>query len=426
MSSFRRVGRGAEASSCGTKAPLLTASTGVKPWTGGIHLTSVGVTDLDNLLGGGQPLGTCMLLQEDRWNRDLSVSLLKYWCAEAISQDQHLIIPVGEEMNQPFTMPRSEPLDIRKPRKREIEDLLLSLPRNLHWAKQEKAEHTNHQSTNLGILDEDDSDEKAEEDLEIAWQYKKSVQQERLAQPLSQKKTTSGGSNVFCHSYDLSGRLADQATIDPSKYIATIKSVEPVAVTNCGVKLFHELVSLLGSKDGKPMRLLLYRPEVDILASALPLLLSYIRRRSLPVVLLVHATPSNDFKSWSKLSTACDVVLKTEGFSSRRAYPPPPEFRLLQGILTFSKLTTLTAATATGGGFFGDISVSKRPAAFIYGLKRDRRKLHISLLHIPPEDYAQGGGSVGSGVRSGGGKAPEKKSTGLGCSSNISGSALDF
>jgi hypothetical protein len=28
-------------------------------------------------------------------------------------------------------------------------------------------------------------------------------------------------------------------------------------------------------------------------------------------------------------------------------------------------------------------------------------------LHIPPEDYAQGGGSVGSGVRSGGGKMAE-------------------
>jgi hypothetical protein len=40
------------------------------------------VNDLDNLLGGGQPLGTCILLQEDRWTRDLASSLLKYWCAE--------------------------------------------------------------------------------------------------------------------------------------------------------------------------------------------------------------------------------------------------------------------------------------------------------------------------------------------------------
>jgi hypothetical protein len=83
MSSFKRVGRGAKtAPLSGSKAPLLNSLRGVKPWTGGIYLTSVGVNDLDNLLGGGQPLGTCILLQEDRWTRDLASSLLKYWCAE--------------------------------------------------------------------------------------------------------------------------------------------------------------------------------------------------------------------------------------------------------------------------------------------------------------------------------------------------------
>jgi hypothetical protein len=45
-------------------------------------LASVGLTDLDTILGGGQPLGTCILLQEDRWTRDLALSLVKYWCAE--------------------------------------------------------------------------------------------------------------------------------------------------------------------------------------------------------------------------------------------------------------------------------------------------------------------------------------------------------
>lgn len=55
---------------------------GVKPWTGGIHLTSVGLNDLDTILGGGQPLGTCILVQEDRISRDLALSLVRYWCAE--------------------------------------------------------------------------------------------------------------------------------------------------------------------------------------------------------------------------------------------------------------------------------------------------------------------------------------------------------
>jgi hypothetical protein len=82
MSSFRRVGRGPKSSGLGKKSPLFTSAKGVKAWTGGIHLTSVGLNDLDNVLGGGQPLGTSILVQEDRWTRDLAISLLKYWCAE--------------------------------------------------------------------------------------------------------------------------------------------------------------------------------------------------------------------------------------------------------------------------------------------------------------------------------------------------------
>ena len=66
---------------------LLLGAKGIKPWAGGIHLTSVGLNDLDAILGGGQPLGTCILLQEDRWTRDLAQSLVKYWVAEVRLQN---------------------------------------------------------------------------------------------------------------------------------------------------------------------------------------------------------------------------------------------------------------------------------------------------------------------------------------------------
>jgi hypothetical protein len=83
MSSFRRIGRGAKSAAVSDRSPQqLIALSGVKPWTGGIHLTSVGLNQLDNVLGGGQPLGTCIFLEDDRWTRDLASSLLKYWCAE--------------------------------------------------------------------------------------------------------------------------------------------------------------------------------------------------------------------------------------------------------------------------------------------------------------------------------------------------------
>ena len=56
---------------------------GVKPWQGGTYLTSVGVNDLDSILGGGQLIGSSILLEEDRLcTRELALTLVKYWCAE--------------------------------------------------------------------------------------------------------------------------------------------------------------------------------------------------------------------------------------------------------------------------------------------------------------------------------------------------------
>jgi PAXNEB protein len=55
---------------------------GTKLWTGGISISSSGNRELDVILGGGQPLGTSILIEEDRWSQDLSLCLVKNWCAE--------------------------------------------------------------------------------------------------------------------------------------------------------------------------------------------------------------------------------------------------------------------------------------------------------------------------------------------------------
>jgi PAXNEB protein len=58
---------------------------GTKPsWaSSGIALTSTGLADLDVILGGGQPLGTCMMLaMDDRAQASLGSCLVRCWCAE--------------------------------------------------------------------------------------------------------------------------------------------------------------------------------------------------------------------------------------------------------------------------------------------------------------------------------------------------------
>ena len=55
---------------------------GTKPWIGGLTLTSSGLRELDAIFGGGQPLGTWILMEEDRWTQDLTLALVRYWAAE--------------------------------------------------------------------------------------------------------------------------------------------------------------------------------------------------------------------------------------------------------------------------------------------------------------------------------------------------------
>ena len=78
----------ASSSSTGSSSALLLLP-GTRAWTAGTVLVSTGLRELDNLLAattgkntGGQPLGTCVYLEEDRLGTAAASCLVKYWCAE--------------------------------------------------------------------------------------------------------------------------------------------------------------------------------------------------------------------------------------------------------------------------------------------------------------------------------------------------------
>lgn len=275
----------------------------------------------------------------------------------------------------------------------------------------------------LETLAEEDNEDA---NLSIAWQYRQDVQNERLGNIGSNKRSTNDG--VFCHSFDLNGRLSEQLGSLPTlQYLP----IEGGSTDMSGFTIFRRIVTEIKKVHSSPkyqlIRLLLHRFPVTALSVALPLILAYIREHELSVVVLVTSQAfrnSSDYQL-SSLKRTCDAVFELEGFASRKEYPPPAEFRHLHGLFTIHKLSTVTAATANGGGHFADLTVSRRPdPAHLFGLKRDRRKLHIEPLHIPPEDYAEGGGSGSGGVRSGAGRQPVK--SGLGCASSGGSSNLDF
>ena len=446
--SFRRKGRREDA----------FVLKGTKPWTGGITLTSVGLRDLDTILGGGQPLGTCLLLDEDRWTRDLALCLVKYWCAEvcergmccslqlkfffvltaifqAVSHEQTLIIPFFQEKDPTlssfvpsFVDDGIAPTHQQGASVAQINALIDSFPRNLHWDKSSGKLAEDDPTRTLEVLEEDDEGEDAEEGLQIAWQYRKSIQDERLGHVQS-SISKPASSYVYCHSFDLSGRLQEQdLNRDCIQLVDAIccKSQVDCRKRVCGFLLFQKLKQHLKVlPKGKVVRLLLYQAPIETAAIAVPLLLAHIRSEELPVVVMVtiQSWTSQSKASLISLQRVSDVVMQTEGFASRVVYPQPAEFRHLQGLLLLPKVSTVTAAAANGGGHFADMTITKRPLAHVYGLKRDRRKLHVPLLHIPPEDHTGDGGSVSGGARSGAGRPNEQAS---GCGSTGRSSTLDF
>lgn len=368
---------------------------------------------------------------------------------QAVSQGQTLLIPATRTDSSIELTSTPPPLTDDRPDQEsascysqgtlesQIHTLLQSLPRNLNWDKKATREDSAVQpSRPLEILEEE-AEEESEEGLDIAWQYRKSIQQERLGHGRgSVNKSTDGstGADVYCHSYDLAGRMKEQrSNVEDNVTVFNGHCCEKPCNQSrtCGLQLYQCWLAQVKQKlteSNQVVRLLLYQAPIQSTSVALPLLLAYIRTHQLPVVIFVTTQSWTMQDGLISLRRTSDVVLQTEGFASRVHYPPPPEFRHLHGLLLLPKVSTVTAATANvGGGHFADLTVSKRPPAHVYGLKRDRRKLHIPLLHIPPEDYAGGGGSVGSGaVRSGAGR-PRKETKESGCGSGGTGpSLLDF
>mmetsp|Transcript_3416 Transcript_3416/g.5336 ORF Transcript_3416/g.5336 Transcript_3416/m.5336 type:complete len:332 (-) Transcript_3416:32-1027(-) len=73
------------------------------------------------------------------------------------------------------------------------------------------------------------------------------------------------------------------------------------------------------------------------------------------------------------LNTTADTVLEVDSFAGHEA-TVPVEYRFFCGFLLIHKLQQIGAM------------VPHRPSAARFGLKRDRRKLHVEPLHLPPED----------------------------------------
>jgi hypothetical protein len=233
---------------------------------------------------------------------------------------------------------------------------------------------------------EEEAAHAGDEGLTIAWQYKREVQEERGAARKDARKDAAANpsAGVFCHSFDLSRPMQpDLLALSPP----ALHPLPPAALAS-PASLFLALHPLLPQKNEPPLRLYLHAPPPGSpLPAALALLLAHAREHSLPVALLILSRP-HLCASPRHLSAAChlrhaaDSCVKVDSFAGLRE-PPPPEYKDYVGLLTVVKVGGV-------GGY-----APPRPAADRYGVKRDRRKMSLKLLSLPPEDHGKGsGGSV--------------------------------
>lgn len=75
--------------------PKLPSGSRLSAYNGQL-LISTGVPSLDDILGGGQPVGTIMLIKEDRATTYAQL-LLKYFIAQGISSGHHVALTSRDE-----------------------------------------------------------------------------------------------------------------------------------------------------------------------------------------------------------------------------------------------------------------------------------------------------------------------------------------
>jgi len=169
--------------------------------------------------------------------------------------------------------------------------------------------------------------------------------------------------------------------------------------------IYINIQQAISTHPNTVIRLFLHRLPVSVGSIALPLLMIKIRKENMPIIILGTVRPwrfltpittrtntnNTDDPPINKLDTllslrqSSDLYISCDSFDSLRIPPPRELSALYTGILTVRKCASHTSTVH----YTDSVIPSKRPLADRFGVKRDRRKLTLQLLHLPPEDYGK-------------------------------------
>lgn len=160
---------------------------GTRRWVDGSLLVSTGHTQLDAYLGGGLPVGTTVLIEEDARNLH-APSMVRQFIAEGIAVDQRVVLAGLAPDDALRALLRSTPLNVSRGSKDTI--ALETLGTAAAVSRPDDAEAD---APEAAAPTWDSQGSK----LSIAWQYKKYLA------PSEQQGAVGSGSAKFGHTYDL-------------------------------------------------------------------------------------------------------------------------------------------------------------------------------------------------------------------------------
>lgn len=350
---------------------------GTKAFINGQRFLSTGLSQLDAILGGGYFLGSMTCIQSPLM-APFGSDLCRYFIAEGILSHQTTVVCGNTQTTESF---------------------LSNLPLEL----------SSFRSTcdALAKVTLEDSRPSSSSHLNIAWQYEKYL-----------ANTHSSQSKRFCHSYNLAKpmqghllkanppvRLAVELAKDTTtRYERLYQSIDDFLKEMENQKKHPRAMRLCLLHLGSPIE---FGPWNELHRVALLKFLHRIKARvhALPIAVVIELT--RDFLPESTLRFVghqSDLVLRLECFvESQTRQAIRPEFQDLDGCATILKLPRLHSLACHQAG------------ARMFGIKREKRKLSIEKLHLPPEESRFDELKL---------KRPSK---GMGCSSSVAaGVSIDF
>ncbi|KAL2267740.1 hypothetical protein VTJ83DRAFT_5017 [Remersonia thermophila] len=316
--------------------------------------TSTGTASLDQLLAGhaGLPLGTCVLVEE-QGTTDFSGILLRYYAAEGLVQGHHVHL-VGYPPEWRHQLPGLATPDAK--------------------AKRPQPSPA------------------PEERMKIAWRYE--ALSNNAAPSGAASRTAAGDQSPFCHSFDLSKRLAPSAckgTLHPAPGTCPPALDQPAPSSSPFPALLAHLRAKLASSAPAAIHRIvipglllptLYPPSCALPSEVLPflhglraLLRAYPAQLTAMITLPTSLFPRDaGLVRWIEL--LCDGVIEMIPLPANPGAPPPPP-------LPSSSSSTSGPGSGSGSGAGSAKAEEQQPQ----GLLR---------VHTLPVFHEKGGGGAGA------------------------------